>query len=298
MGYNPHGTGKLSISLVYKAINVLNGDFYIGITCQHLCERKSKHKFSALKQNSPAHFHRAIRKYGWHNFKFEICSTWDAYDDAKKEEVRLIAELKPQYNMTRGGDGSEGYKQTAEAIDKMRARMLGTVGYWKGKTLPQHVVEILRERGRARSDKSIVLAKGPQSRRRGVVCLDDGLSFESVSAAAKNYGLDESQISAVCNRRTGRHSVGGLVFRFIGSDHGGKVEAVQSRAKARLQQSRPGLPRGTKEVVSLSDGSRYRSVKEASATCGVSANRIIKSCKRRYRNPTNLQFAYFQEGLL
>ena len=214
-----HGGG-----IVYRAINLVTGDFYIGITVGYLSQRKSKHIQVALKKNSQFHFHRAIRKYGKDNFEFDVLKKCSSYEEAKQEEIKLIAELKPRYNMTLGGDGTLGFKLTREQIERGAAKRRGLPGYWKGKKLLPHVVEFLRHRGKTRPDKLRILALGPKSIMKEVVCLDDGLVFECARRAAEHYGISCGVISSVCNK--GRHkTAGGLVFRYTKDSHEGKREA-------------------------------------------------------------------------
>jgi hypothetical protein len=78
---------------------------------------------------------------------------------------------------------------------------------------------------------------GPKASSKRVVCLDDGLEFESASAAARHYGLDKGALTQVCCRDPKRKCVGDLVFRYYGDHHGGKTEADQVRAE-RLQNRR------------------------------------------------------------
>lgn len=210
--------------VVYRATNLVTRDFYIGITAGYFSQRRGKHLWLALKKNSQFHFHRAIRKYGKENFEFEVIQKCSSYEEAKLEEIRLIAEMKPAYNMTLGGDGIIGFKLTPEQIEKGAAKRRGLPGYWKGKKLPPHVIEFKRHHGKTRPDKLRILALGPKSQMKKVICLDDGHVFECARYAAKFYDISSGMVCSVCNK--GRHkTAGGLVFRFVGDEHGGKEEA-------------------------------------------------------------------------
>lgn len=271
------------MSIVYKATNALNLDFYIGLTCQYLCQRRSKHRALALNKNSPTHFHRAIRKYGWESFSFEVVAEFKNYDDAKAEEIRLIAELRPAYNMTKGGDGSVGYKHTPEMCKEFSRRNTGRPGFWKGKKLPPHVVEMMRARGKKNPNKERILKCGPKSIRRAVVCLDDGAEYESIAAAAMHYGVNSSQVSQVCGKNPIRVSAGGLVFRFKGEHFGGKTEADAVRLASRKRRFTRKKPHYMRPVVCLDDKLTFPTVKDAALHYGVSKDRVRKSCKARYK---------------
>lgn len=227
--------------LVYMATNVINGKRYIGVTSQGLHVRKSRHLSSALRQNSQTHFHRAIRKYGKVNFNFEIIQEFDSYQCSKQAEIKFINEMKPEYNMTVGGDGAEGYKHSEESRSKMSQRAKGRPGFWKGKKLPEHVCQKISARNlhpdrRAAWKKYILL--GNESRKKRIVCLNDGLEYESINSASIFYGINESSIAKICKRSPTRRTVYGMVFRYWGDHLGGTAEAKQEIEAAKSNQSR------------------------------------------------------------
>jgi group I intron endonuclease len=92
-------------AVVYMITNVINGKKYIGVTCQKLYRRKCSH-FCDAKNGKDGILGRAIRLYGKENFKCEVIMECVSFEDALLEEIRLIKELKPEYNATKGGDGS------------------------------------------------------------------------------------------------------------------------------------------------------------------------------------------------
>lgn len=185
-------------SLVYKLTNIINQKFYIGITKYTLGDRWSKHKHSARHLNTA--LYRAMRKYGIENFTIETLSLWNTYEEAKKEEIRLIAELRPHYNSTKGGDGCLGYKHTKAVCESISKRMKGVKGYWKGKKLPPHVIEIKRQWCKTRPDKERILAEGPKSQRKRVRCLEDGKIFPSAKEASEFYNIRRRTIAAICRK--------------------------------------------------------------------------------------------------
>lgn len=225
--------------IVYMATNSINGKRYIGITCQGLSVRQSRHFSSALRQNSQTHFHRAIRRHGRGRFSFEVLFECQTFDEAKRTEVNLIEKIKSEYNMTRGGDGCLGWRATPEQCRLISERNRGKPGFWKGKKLPAHVLKKLSARN-LEPDRvkawTINGALGPLSNRRHIVCLNDGLKYESISDASKFYGIDESSISKICNKR--RKTASGWVFRYFGEHLGGVAEAIQLREIAKKNQLR------------------------------------------------------------
>lgn len=97
---------------VYKIENIISGKVYIGITNNfkiRILNHKNKYK------NSEYPLYRAMRKYGWDNFKFEVIYQSIDYSDILNMESHFILEYKSYvkfidsngYNMTLGGEGSK-----------------------------------------------------------------------------------------------------------------------------------------------------------------------------------------------
>jgi group I intron endonuclease len=100
---------------IYIIINKLTNHRYIGMTSKTLSERWSLHKADA-RRNKPWHLHRAIRKYGEDNFVIELLEEAPAssFEDLGKIETSWIKKLKPEYNMTAGGEGHAGIPMLGE----------------------------------------------------------------------------------------------------------------------------------------------------------------------------------------
>ena len=58
-------------------------------------------------------------------------------------------------------------------------------------------------------------ASGPIKNRRKVVCLDDGMFFESATHAAKHYNISVSGIIELCLGKRNRKTIGGLIFKYV-----------------------------------------------------------------------------------
>jgi len=104
---------------IYQVTNQVNGKSYIGFTTKKPEERWKRHCMSS-NQDSETHFHRSIRKHGANNFKFEILEEgWDPKIGLDTREPYWISVLKPEYNMTHGGDGVLGYSHGRVTRKKM-----------------------------------------------------------------------------------------------------------------------------------------------------------------------------------
>lgn len=110
--------------ILYKVINKLNNKVYIGQS-KFTLEKRMKMHYSKTNNDSRIYFHRALNKYGFNNFVWEIIDEAESRDGANKKEKALITYYKSNikgygYNLTIGGDGSSGYLHTEEAKKKMK----------------------------------------------------------------------------------------------------------------------------------------------------------------------------------
>jgi len=124
-----------------------SGKMYIGIA-KNVRTRWQDHA-SAARRGSECTLHKAIRKYGFDNFKKEILLT-STFSYVKEMEVKAIAAFncfKPHgYNLTKGGDGTLGFKHSEESkrlrSEKLKGRAfaeerkLKISSALKGRTLP------------------------------------------------------------------------------------------------------------------------------------------------------------------
>jgi len=107
-------TGRTYIG--YHSTNNIN-DGYIGCGVTSLAY--------ANASRSVSHFIRAVKKYGYENFKVQILSFFDTLKEAKEEEKFLVdrnwVDSKDNYNIAEGGFGGSGKSTTIkqdEAIFK------------------------------------------------------------------------------------------------------------------------------------------------------------------------------------
>lgn len=95
---------------IYKYTNKINGKFYIG-QCTNPEQRKIAHKSRAEKNDGGCPlFYRAIRKYGFDQFEFEILEILNDQKSADQAERKWIKNLnstdpKIGYNIVAGGGG-------------------------------------------------------------------------------------------------------------------------------------------------------------------------------------------------
>lgn len=106
--------------IIYKATNLTNKKVYIGKTKYTLEYRKGEHIYFAMKSPQQSYFYYALRKWGQKNFIWETIDSAITNEEASEKEIYWISyyrNMEPGvYNLTRGGEGIVGYKQSEELI--------------------------------------------------------------------------------------------------------------------------------------------------------------------------------------
>lgn len=113
-------------AIVYLATNRINGKRYVGVTGNGLAFRRRQHEQAPNnKRTTCRYFHAAMKKYGPGAFDWIVLSTRETFQEALREEVRIISEIKPEYNLTTGGQGSKGRVVSQEQKDHHSKVMKG-----------------------------------------------------------------------------------------------------------------------------------------------------------------------------
>jgi group I intron endonuclease len=94
--------------IVYRATNSVNGKVYIGQTVRTLKQRMMSHKQDAFNKHSSLYFHRALRKYGFYSFIWEVIEECPNESLLFEREIYWIAVYNSTndekgYNMSEGG---------------------------------------------------------------------------------------------------------------------------------------------------------------------------------------------------
>jgi group I intron endonuclease len=115
------------IGYIYKITNP-NGKIYIGQTI-NLSNRKSAYRNLNIKGQEL--IKNSIIKYGWDNHIFEVIGEFDV-ETLNSKEIELINEYNSYYltnkngmNMTLGGDGCRGRKDSEETKIKRSSHHIG-----------------------------------------------------------------------------------------------------------------------------------------------------------------------------
>jgi predicted GIY-YIG superfamily endonuclease len=194
---------------VYSIQHRESGRLYIGITSTGVAHRWGQHRADARgKIHRP--LANALRKYGPDAFDWTELSVWPDAASAGLEEVRLIAELKPVYNILAGGRG--GYTQPESVRAQMRAKALQRgplpadvrekiAASKRGKTLtPAHCAKLSaaqqnRQPPTAETRAKLSAAQRGNTKNLGKVRSDE--TRAKLSAAAKRRWADPEQRAAL-----------------------------------------------------------------------------------------------------
>ena len=197
-----------------------NGKSYVGITKTPV-KRRWHNGGGYISQQ---YFYRAIQKYGWDNIKHDVLFEGLNEDEAKATEIRLIAERdltnsSNGYNVSPGGNlgnalcgesnpfyGKHHSEEAKQKISQARRGsqpwnkgIKGMESAFKGKHHTESAKRLLSEKASQRTGSK-------NSRAKSVLCVTTGEVFETVTAAAKKVGCNQSNISHCLTGR--RHSAG------------------------------------------------------------------------------------------
>lgn len=139
---------------------------------------------------------------------------------------------------------------------------------------------------------------------KAVTCLSDGMTFDSMTHAAKYYGVSSSDISEACRFKTGRVCVGGRYFvcgrydlpekeRIQRIDRIVMARAVMRKRKNKIKTSDNPIVDGLDKlgrrangpmknrvpVICLSDGLRFSSCRDASRYYGIDNGALSKALR-------------------
>jgi len=168
--------------MIYIITNKINGNQYIGKTSKTIEKRWYQHQKNA-EYGHNTYLYKAIRKYGVENFVCEYLA-----EGLDNEEILLIEKYKPEYNMTRGGDGGDT-SSSPNFQSSLKARNFNgpnNPNYGKrGKDSPNY--------GKKRTEEQKENSrKGYKGKR--IPVRVHGIDYESVSRAAKELGRSDRYV--------------------------------------------------------------------------------------------------------
>lgn len=200
---------------VYIHRNKINNKAYIGITSQTLNGRWGLDGKEYCRGGQPR-FKNAIEKYGWDNFEHIIWAEELTEKEANHIEILLIALFKTNccryknpeygYNLTDGGGGMSGHKDTEETRKKKSEasnRMWAQDGF-KEKMVKIHTGSKHKSFSQEARNNISESLKGKFTREKNPMCREvyspelNEIFYSSIGAYDK-YGISPQGISNCCN---------------------------------------------------------------------------------------------------
>ena len=243
---------------LYVITNLVNGKRYVGITIDF--ERRWREHCAG---KGSLLVHRAIKKYGIDNIKFEVvCKATEEY--VKEMEVKFIRDLNTMqpngYNFTRGGEGTVGREYSDETRKRMRDNHRGFTGQ-------QHSDVTKKKMSDAQSGTSKPHYLGGKNPKAQPVSVD-GVKYECLKEAAEALNVSYSTLWKA------KQKAGSNVFTY---ERGQKKRGAHCKAQ--------------KIVV---DGVEFECLRDAAEALGIKYS-TLRQIRRRAGSNT---FTYQPKGVL
>ena len=199
--------------IIYRATNLTNGKCYIGQTTGGLHRRCLAHLNESKRIKSGCYntlFSRALRKYGFENFKWEVL-----YENISKDQLNLAEicavygndSFYDGYNLTAGGDGGLGCIPNSEIRRKMSLAQKG-----KKKYRPNGILATEKTKNKMATKRKMFWNKNGKN---FLVFKNEQLigKWNSQIKCAKDLNLNNSAISHCL---LGEHKThGGYIFKYV-----------------------------------------------------------------------------------
>ena len=136
----------MPVGYIYRIDNLENGKFYIGQTIQTLQRRWNDHVSDTNNLSDDMVIHLAMRKYGVNMFTMEPIHTVECETkiELKKQlnelEIQVIEQLRPEYNIAKGGLGHTG----------VIVRRFGADNHFYGKTHSEETRQRISQNNKGR----------------------------------------------------------------------------------------------------------------------------------------------------
>lgn len=207
---------------VYAITNLRNGKLYIGVS-RDPAKRWRQHIWRAEK-GVGTYLSRAMRKHGQMFFDFEVVHRCKSEDEALDCEVEYIRQLKPEYNLTDGGEGVVGFEWPEDRPHPRKGKTHSpatrahlaqkTREYFAGRNVkqtPEHIArrvakqigrKLTDEHRRNLSESHKNSVRQIEAHYKPVTCVSDGKTYPHIQAAADAYGLSYQVIQKACYRES------------------------------------------------------------------------------------------------
>ncbi|MFA2720635.1 GIY-YIG nuclease family protein [Bacillus paranthracis] len=217
--------------IIYKATNKVNGKVYIGQTNKSFNIRVGQHKTESSINRNNMVICKAIRKYGFENFEWEIickCENQEELNEKEKYYIAFYNSYKNGYNSNLGGGGNKGFKMPEKAKKTISIKLQGESNGMYGKPSPRRGVEVSLETRRKQSEahkgkptytptketlKKRSLAQQGEKGSSARLTEADVLKIRELYATGKYYqkqlaetfGIVRQSVSDIITRKTWKH---------------------------------------------------------------------------------------------
>ena len=160
-------------SFIYKITNLINGKPYVGQTTRSIEVRFREHA------NCKTSFiGKAIRKYGYENFKIEIleeCDTLEQLNEREKFFIAAFNSMSPNgYNLTGGGEGKIIISETSTKLSQVVTKL------WASRSREER-----SEMARKRESRKSVKARSESARKAAATRNKNPETHRKMSAAQR-----------------------------------------------------------------------------------------------------------------
>lgn len=225
---------------IYKITNLINGKTYIG---QSIDIKRRFWDHRCVSHESNRHLKHALKKYGKENFKYEVLEECQESELDDRERY-YIETLKPEYNVTNGGQDSlrrypkevrkkiseRSKRQWDNMTDEERQHRIShnLTGHRRGYTMSEETKAKLRDKNLGKKQSPETIEKRRQTmlekKRNGykhdnsshmkkVKCIETGEVFKSVKDAAESIGAAPNSVSSMLKGR--QKTVRGFHFEYL-----------------------------------------------------------------------------------
>lgn len=263
---------KYTSFIVYKHTSP-SGKVYIGIT-QRTPNQRFQSNGYGYKSNE--HFYRAIKKYGWNNFKHEILYSGLSKEIACKIEIELIAKHnstdgKYGYNIATGGEHPMLSEETKKKLSEaMKGRVVSEEE--RKKMSDRMKGQILSEETRRKISEA----------KRGHIHSEE--TCRKLSEANKGRIHSEETRKKISEARKGQRPTEEM-RRKNSEAHKGRIHSEEERRK--ISVSHGGHP-----VMCVETGIVYESIHDAERRTGISNANVSAACHGKRKTAGGLHWKY------
>ncbi len=201
--------------IIYKVTNKLNGKMYIGQTTQALTERWWQHcNRCPSQQRWKSYLYNAIQTHGEDAFTVEEIDRAESLEVLNIKEatyIKALNTLAPNgYNLHIGGDARICHDETKKKIsDTLKGRAF-TNRWTGGNRAPRTEAQKAHLSAKIKGKPNVALYKR-------IECIETGVIYESVNAAAHDYKVNRVTISGLLKsgKKGGKLAIKGFSFRYI-----------------------------------------------------------------------------------